>query len=123
MMMLTFTAKELQTPVQIPQPDLAWISGSDNDDTLFAGAARKSLILARGGNDKVYGGSGDDFIDGGLGNDQIYGGSGGDTIYGGPGSDMVSGGDGDDVLHGAATDSGYTAGEDDRLDGGPRNAF
>jgi Ca2+-binding RTX toxin-like protein len=36
-----------------------------------------------GGDDVIYGGSGNDYIDGGGGDDEIYGGTGNDTIFGG----------------------------------------
>ena len=43
----------------------------------------------KGGDDTIYGGSGNDMIIAGAGNDQIYGGSGDDIISTGSGSDMI----------------------------------
>ncbi|MCO8049038.1 type I secretion C-terminal target domain-containing protein, partial [Acinetobacter towneri] len=43
----------------------------------------------KGGNDIIYGGSGNDFIIAGAGDDRIYGGSGNDTISTGRGDDTI----------------------------------
>ena len=48
-------------------------------------------IRAKGGNDEIYAGMGDDLVDAGAGNDEIYGGSGDDTVHGGTGNDDLSG--------------------------------
>ncbi len=65
---------------------------------------------ARGGDDTLQGGSGDDIIYGQGGNDTLYGDDGNDILYGGTGDDKLHGGDGNDMLHGGSGD--------DRLDGG-----
>ncbi|CAB3646679.1 hypothetical protein LMG26696_02532 [Achromobacter pulmonis] len=65
---------------------------------------------ARGGDDTIHGGSGDDIIYGQGGNDTLYGDDGSDILYGGTGDDKLHGGDGNDMLHGGSGD--------DRLDGG-----
>ncbi|TCB15571.1 BapA/Bap/LapF family prefix-like domain-containing protein [Acinetobacter sp. ANC 5045] len=43
----------------------------------------------KGGNDTIYGGSGNDIIIAGAGDDRIYGGSGNDIISTGPGKDTI----------------------------------
>jgi Ca2+-binding RTX toxin-like protein len=72
-----------------------------------------------GGDDVIYGGSGNDYIDGGGGDDEIYGGTGNDTIFGGIGYDFIEGGEGDDILVG---DNGVLLAESlnggDYIDGG-----
>lgn len=97
--------------------------GFDGNDTLDGGA----------GNDRGYGGNGDDYLydssgndtlDGGAGNDILYlygsagsgtliGGSGNDELYGADGSDVLNGDDGNDYLQGGAGN--------DTLDGGSGN--
>ena len=52
------------------------------DDKLYGGA----------GNDVLYGQGGDDMLSGGAGNDVLLGGSGDDTLTGGAGDDMLTGG-------------------------------
>ncbi|WP_244982952.1 Ig-like domain-containing protein [Comamonas aquatica] len=56
----------------------------------------------RGGNDKLYGGEGNDILYGQGGNDELYGGNGDDKLYGGTGNDWLLGGQGDDILTGGA---------------------
>ncbi len=92
--------------------------GMDGDDTLNGGARDDFLIgdyfdvavLSGGsppfdatviGNDKIFGGDGDDFLDGGQGNDDLFGGNGDDyfamyepslgfdTFHGGAGDDRI----------------------------------
>jgi len=45
----------------------------------------------RGGNDRLYGGIGDDWLHGGTGNDLVAGGHGADHLYGDKGSDWTRG--------------------------------
>lgn len=59
-------------------------------------------ILGGAGNDKLYGGSGNDTIDGGSGNDSLFGFSGNDLLMGGEGNDHLFGGLGNDSLKGGA---------------------
>ena len=49
------------------------------------------IILAEGGDDKVWGRGGGDRIYGGGGNDHLRGGMGKDRLYAGPGNDKVVG--------------------------------
>lgn len=53
------------------------------------------------GDDKLYGGSGDDAIHGWFGNDQLWGGAGNDMLEAGGGTDKLWGGKGaDDFVFG-----------------------
>lgn len=53
-----------------------------------------------GGNDTMYGGTGDDIMHGELGNDVMYGGDGNDQIFGELGNDFMDGGTGNDCMLG-----------------------
>jgi Ca2+-binding RTX toxin-like protein len=72
-----------------------------------------ATIIARGGNDTVYGSNGPNFVLGGAGNDYIVGGNGNDSLFGQNGRDTLIGGAGDDQLHGD--------GGDDSLEGDAGN--
>jgi hypothetical protein len=100
------------------------IEGSESSDEIFAdpvpaddqggndevwGRSGDDLIRAFGGNNLVYGGPGDDelitadgtdHVEGGPGDDEIQGGRGTDLLIGGPGDDEVRGGEDDDLLYG-----------------------
>ncbi|MGL6453163.1 Ig-like domain-containing protein, partial [Aeromonas veronii] len=65
----------------------------------------------RGGNDKLYGGLGDDILFGQGGNDELYGNDGKDILYGGTGSDKLDGGAGNDILRGSLGNDILTGGE------------
>ncbi|TAJ67463.1 Ig-like domain-containing protein [Brevundimonas sp.] len=60
-------------------PNLAVISGDDQDNIL-QGGAEASEFLGGGGDDLIYAGGGDDRIAGGLGRDSYYGGAGRDVF-------------------------------------------
>ena len=95
--------------------------GSDRD-SLMLDNADGNRTMAMGGNDRVFGGEGDDTVEGGGGSDDLYGeegddsarpaGSGHDRLFGGegddtldrrqPGDDLLIGAEGDDVLKGGA---------------------
>jgi Ca2+-binding RTX toxin-like protein len=55
-------------------------------------------LLGGDGDDRTYGGRGNDSLDGQTGNDTVLGHSGNDILSGGGGSDSVVGGSGDDLL-------------------------
>ena len=94
----------------------------------FVGSNRNSVMLdnadgnrieAMGGNDRVFGGEGDDFMEGGDGSDDLYGEEGDDSLDGGTGHDRLFGGEGDDMLDGGAGDDLLVGAEgDDVLKGG-----
>lgn len=67
--------------------DGAPIRGSDGDDPALNGTTGDDVILALGGNDKIFAGLGADRIEGGEGNDFIGGGGGADEMIGGAGND------------------------------------
>lgn len=74
---------------------MATITGTEFDDTLYAGGGS--------GNDTLYGGDGNDTLyAGGGGNDTLYGGDGNDILYGGftPNAVTFNGGAGDDTITG-----------------------
>jgi|GEM_PF-375242 len=85
--------------------------GSDQANTIDAGAISGSVTIdGGGGNDSIRGSlfddiingdDGDDYIFGDKGNDTINGGAGRDTIVAGLGDDTVYGGDDNDILIGA----------------------
>lgn len=67
---------------------------TDADDIVDVWANQDSgasTVLAKGGNDRVKGGSNAETLDGGPGNDRLEGGFGNDTITGGPGKDEIFG--------------------------------
>ncbi len=65
---------------------------------MIRGTAGRDVIVARGGNDRIYGLRGNDFICGNKGRDRIYGGRANDVIHGGGGDDGMFGGRGRDAL-------------------------
>ncbi|MGD1703015.1 calcium-binding protein [Dapis sp. BLCC M229] len=115
------------------------LAGGSGDDTLN-GSSGNDILKGNSGNDVLNGNSGDDtlkgnsgfdIINGNSGTDRLNGGGGNDTLTGGSGSDYLIGGAGDDVLIGSSSGIGVTfgsstitignstAGEIDRLKGGP----
>jgi RTX calcium-binding nonapeptide repeat (4 copies) len=86
------------------------------------------FVLARGGDDTVYGWIGDDLLCGGSGSDTLYGedgrddidgGTGADFIYGGLHNDSVTGAQGNDTIWGEAGNDDFHGNEDyDTLYGG-----
>ena len=94
--------------------------GSDSSQ-LFMDDASGGTAYGNGGQDRIFGGEGDDRLDGGSAADAIYGEEGDDTIDGGYGPDRLFGGEGDDEIKGG--DGGYSdvlvGGQgNDRLTGG-----
>ena len=75
-------------------------------------AGRATTSLNGGsGNDRLYGGPGNDSLNGGVGNDRLYGGIGQDTLNGGIGDDQAYGGRGHDLFNGdTAGNDSYSGG-------------
>lgn len=82
------------------------IFGGEGDDTIEGG----------GGSDNLYGEEGDDDLDGGTGHDRLFGGEGDDTLAGGGGNDLLLGGEGDDTLSGGAGEDVFAFGHGCGLD-------
>jgi Ca2+-binding RTX toxin-like protein len=82
----------------------ATIVGNNNSNTI-SGTARKDVIYAGGGNDKIEARNhkvdhGRDIICGGNGSDKIVGDNKSEKIIGGPGKDVVTAGNGNDLIVG-----------------------
>jgi len=73
---------------KVPVP--VTLRGGGGDDRLYGGA----------GNDKLIGGPGEDTLYGRAGNDWIFGGRDDDVIYGGPGDDRLVGNEGYNEIFG-----------------------
>jgi Ca2+-binding RTX toxin-like protein len=88
------------------------IIGADYDGNIGSFIAGRQDIAGVGincgpGNDKFFGGSGNDIVDGGMGNDDLYGEAGQDGLIGGDGNDILDGGTGPDHMIGGAGDDTY----------------
>jgi RTX calcium-binding nonapeptide repeat (4 copies) len=75
------------------------VVGTKSGDELTMGDAA-NRVFARGGDDTVEGGGGNDNLRGGRGDDVLSGEEGDDRLRGGQDSDLLDGGDGDDYLNG-----------------------
>jgi Ca2+-binding RTX toxin-like protein len=89
--------------------------GGDGDDTLRGGAGDDHLASDNDGTDAPQSPfvAGNDRVYGGAGNDSIVTAGGNDTLDGGAGDDRLEGGGGNDTLYWQASDS--------RVDGGSGN--
>lgn len=99
-------------------------SGSESFEFLGTGAAYSYTISVNysetiqfgsgtaGGNDTIFGGSGEDVILADRGNDTVFGDADADAILGGAGSDTLRGGTGNDAIFGDSLSPGF-AGPDD----------
>lgn len=72
----------------------------DGKDTVVIEHDLPAKIDGGAGNDKLFGGRGDDHLKGGTGNDLLFGHRGNDILLGGDGNDSLSGGAGRDLLIG-----------------------
>ena len=63
--------------------------GTDTDDYVYGLANSDNILMGLGGNDRLYGGSGNDIVNGGGGNDILYGYAGDDILNGGVGDDII----------------------------------
>jgi Ca2+-binding RTX toxin-like protein len=113
------------------------VRAHSGDDTINLSTLRvNSMVWGGAGNDRIYGGSGEetaygdqgnDTILGASGDDWLVGGDGNDQVYGGSSNDWVTGDNGDDKLYGDAGNDSLSGGEgrdflssgagDDELDG------
>jgi len=75
------------------------VVGTKSGDELTMGDAG-NRVYARGGDDTVDGGGGNDKLRGGRGDDVLSGEEGDDRLRGGQDNDLLDGGDGDDYLNG-----------------------
>ncbi|MFC8537448.1 calcium-binding protein [Streptomyces sp. NPDC057249] len=122
-------------------PGMNTVSGGAGDDELHAHTARTVLggagddmvmgpgtlyggngmdhLMGDNGNQRMWGGRGDDMIEGYGGDDTVYAGPGDDHVMGGDGRDILFGGSGDDLVHGEGGDDFVCGGTGkDALDGG-----
>jgi len=97
--------------VDLGPDDDALTDSTALDTTIFGGDGNDSLNSGGiGGVDLMVGGPGDDRLFGGTGDNWLSGGPGNDLIFGGPGADYLSGGDGDDRLIGEDHADWYSGG-------------
>ncbi|MBN3932645.1 calcium-binding protein [Streptomyces verrucosisporus] len=123
-------------------PGIGTVSGGPGDDELHAHTARTVLggagndmvmgpatlhggdgmdhLMGDSGNQRMWGGRGDDMIEGYGGDDTVHAGPGDDHAMGGDGRDILLGGPGDDTLDGEGGDDLVCGGTGkDVLEGGP----
>lgn len=79
------------------------ISGGGGDDELFGGSGNDTMH-GGDGDDRMYGWNGSDTMNGDANNDLMYGGNDGDTMKGGSGNDTMYGEPGRDTMWGGAND-------------------
>ena len=92
--------------------DYVIIRGHGGNDKLSNYSSVTSVIYGGSGNDKLYGGPGNDTLHGGAGDDKLYGGDDRDHLHGGTGDDELYGEDGRDALYGGAGDDHLDGSED-----------
>jgi Ca2+-binding RTX toxin-like protein len=85
-------------PRGIPDPFGIFFSGTVNADVITV-QTTDSRLSAGGGDDRLYGWTGNDTINGGEGYDTIEGGAGADTLSGDEEYDFLFGGAGNDTYH------------------------
>ncbi len=119
----------------IPDFSIGALVGNDSSEliSLFPGqlSGYPGGVLARDGNDTVFGSSDNDLILGNTGFDQLSGREGADTLFGGKDGDLLTGEGGNDILFGNleadtinggdGNDSLFGGKSDDVLTGGEGN--
>jgi len=78
-------------------------TSEDGDDRLYGGEGN-DIVIGLGGEDRLYGDRGDDILFGCSGVDALEGGDGNDYLNGGEGEDTVNGGAGADIIRYDASD-------------------
>lgn len=78
-------------------------TSEDGDDRLYGGEGN-DIVIGLGGEDRLYGDRGDDILFGCSGVDALEGGDGNDYLDGGEGEDTVNGGAGADIIRYASAD-------------------
>ena len=92
------TIQTSETTYSIENSNYKDITYSGNENFYGTGNDLNNLITASIGDDKIFGGLGNDTLIGNDGDDEIYGEGGADRIFGGAGDDILSGGQGNDVI-------------------------
>ncbi|ESQ92201.1 hypothetical protein ABAC460_04745 [Asticcacaulis sp. AC460] len=90
--------------------DVVW--GQTGDDILKGGDGDDRAV-GEAGHDSLSGGNGDDWLYGGNGYDSLVAGEGNDTLWGGNHADSLSGGNGSDSLDGGTGRDTMTGGDGD----------
>ena len=83
-----------------------WMDAGGGDDNVYGrtgndvlmGGNQKDRLFGEGGHDELWGGNDDDYLQGGSGNDILMGENGSDILLGGAGGDALWGGNDDDIL-------------------------
>ncbi len=98
--------------------------GSQYADVLSGGSAAMTEIISGGGNDTIFGGSGDNILMGGGGSDTIIGGTGRNLLIGGTGNSILFAKGWENLVFGGTTD--YDSNDQallSLLNQGPRGMF
>jgi len=82
-----------------------FVDAGAGNDVIYADPGFHVRMAATGstGNDRIFGGAGDDELSGGVGMDKVYGGAGKDFLLGGAQNDRLYGDAGDDLLIGGGS--------------------
>jgi Ca2+-binding RTX toxin-like protein len=90
-----------------------FVDAGAGNDVIYADPSFATRLAATGstGNDRIFGGSGDDELSGGVGMDKVYGGAGKDFLLGGAQNDRLYGDAGDDLLIGGGSNDYLFGGE------------
>lgn len=91
------------------------LRGTDSGDTWTVTNDFNTVVLARGGDDRIQTGKGQDLVLAGAGNDWVAAGDQDDRLYGGDGNDELLGEAGNDRLWGEAGDDRIFGGDGDDL--------
>ena len=112
---LDATIQTSETTYSIENSNYKDITYSGNENFSGTGNDLNNLITASIGDDKIFGGLGNDTLIGNDGDDEIYGEGGVDRIFGGAGDDILSGGQGNDVITDLVGINNISGGDGDDL--------